>query len=1169
MLAAGLVLLGAGCAVLGWSSRPRLSVSHQAPPTVADQLLGVGNAPSQAEGEVARAHALLAGLPIIFEPNQGQADLNPSDPRAEFVSRGPGYSLFLGREGAILSRVSQKPVDRAHQSVARVESVEMKLVGANAGATLSATDPLPGKSHYFIGNDPSRWRTSIPQFARVRYESVYPGIDLVFYGHQGRLEYDFQVAPGADPARAELEFNGAKKLELREGALVIQSADESIKLEKPVVYQESEGRRQLVEGRFVLRGTNRAGFAIGPYDRSRKLVIDPYLSFSTYFGGSGDELASSVVVDSDFNIYLAGSTTSPNLPVTAGVFQPTLNSAAGAQNVYIAKITPPLGSLAATLDDVTYLGGSGQDTPAGIKVDGGFNPYVAGTTTSDNFPTTPTTAYQTAPETGSVGTSHVFVTRLNANFENLGYSSYLSGNNTDAASGMTIDPAGNLYVTGTTYSSDTATASDQFPASTYPEQLAFQSLPRAAIQFFVSKVDTNRSGIGSIVYSTYFGGGTFNPPTGTTLPTVIGGGITVDSNGNIYFSGGTNFTYTGLAPGTDFPILNAYQPCLDTIPPTTIVNPPTCTYSTPPVLPDAFVAKLNPSAAQGQQLQWSTYLGGAESDSSAGVALDSGAANVYVVGTTNSQPFVSTSTTYASYQYCLNNLYTTSNSPTDCTTQTNPAPTDAFVARLTNPTNTTGTPTNVALNYFSYLGGANNEEGLAITVDANSGAMVTGWTQSPLVLSTATPPEPTSGSFPVSPYPNSIQQSLYGFQDAFVARLNTAAVTGQTTVASWANYWGGSVTSSGGAATNSGTGIALDNNQETYLVGETNATDLRLENNLPQNEGGDYNGGYDAFVTQLQTAESISIVGVLTLGPNQTYVSAGNPATFTYTLTNNGPDPATNIVVIDNLSGTGVPVTAGPSTISGSTCTTSSSGISCGPISLQSGSTATVTITLTPTASSSNQSGCGSSGGSGSPEFFNGGTVEVLAPGNIVLAETSVSAQMTDFSMAVCPANQSVAQAGDTAPYQVQLTPNPLYGSQITISCSNLPAATTCGFSPNATVTLQSTSGVTVGLNVVTTARPVTPTTALLLPRRFYAIWLMVPGLALVGMGIGGNRRRRRIAGLLLLCWILLLVVLLPACSKSATQAQVSGTPAGSYNIVVTAASDSDSKTQTIGLNVP
>ena len=154
----------------------------------------------------------------------------------------------------------------------------------------------------------------VPQFARVRYENIYPGINLVFYGNQGRLEYDFQVAPGSDPAQAELEFKGAKGLELKDGALVIKGEGGSVQLEAPRVYQEIAGRQQAVEGSFVLRGANRAGFAIGSYDHSRELVIDPILSFSTYFGGSGDEHATSVAVDGGFNVYLAGSTTSPNLP---------------------------------------------------------------------------------------------------------------------------------------------------------------------------------------------------------------------------------------------------------------------------------------------------------------------------------------------------------------------------------------------------------------------------------------------------------------------------------------------------------------------------------------------------------------------------------------------------------------------------------------------------------------------------------------------------------------------------------------------------------------------------------------------------------------------------------------------------------------------------------------
>ena len=272
----------------------------------------------------------------------------------------------------------------------------MKLAGANPNASLTGADLLPGKSNYFLGNDPTKWRQGVPQFARVRYENVYPGINLLFYGNQGRLEYDFQVEPGSDPGQAELEFNGAKRLELKDGALVIHGEDNSVRLDAPRVYQEIAGKQKPVKGGFVLRGANRAGFAIGSYDHTRELVIDPILVFSTYFGGSGDEHSTSVAVDGSFNIYLTGSTTSPNLPTVKGNYQTTLN---GAQNAYVAKITPPLGSLGATLDYVTYLGGSGTDSPVGISVDGRGAPFVAGTTSSPNFPTLPT-AYQRTPAGG-------------------------------------------------------------------------------------------------------------------------------------------------------------------------------------------------------------------------------------------------------------------------------------------------------------------------------------------------------------------------------------------------------------------------------------------------------------------------------------------------------------------------------------------------------------------------------------------------------------------------------------------------------------------------------------------------------------------------------------------------------------------------------------------------
>jgi len=701
---------------------------------------------------------------------------------------------------------------------------------------------------------------------------------------------------------------------------------------------------------------------------------------------------------------------------------------------------------------------------------------------------------------------------------------------------MTIDPAGNLYVTGTTKSIEASTT-DQFPASNLPQGLPFQSITRAPTQrqFFVTKVNTTAPRSASIPYSTYFGGGTFN---GTLV--ADGGGIAVDTNGNIYFTGTTNFTYSGCTgcSATDFPILNAYQPCLDAPPPTTVANPQACS-STTSAASDAFVAKLNPNAPQGQQLVWSTYVGGSQNDSGTGVALDSGATNVYVTGTTNSPDFINSArvNTYASYQKCLNNLTAA------CTTQTN-APSDAFVARVSNPS-TSATTSILALNYFSYLGGSGADQGLAITVDSNSGAMITGSTQSPFVL-----PAGTDGNFPVFPYPSSIQSSLNGTQDAFIARLNTGATIGQNTTASWASYFGG-----GGIDT--GTGITLDVNQNSYLAGETNSTDLQMAKALQPNNA----GGYDSFVTQFGTAVSLSIQGVLSLGTGQQFISAGNPATFTYTVTNNGPDLASGIVITANLGAqvTGVPMTNVSASITSGTCGAGGSAntsISCGPISLQSGSTATVTITATPTASTSGTS----------PVFFNGGTVQAIGPGNIVLAQTSVSAEMTDYSMTVRPPNQSIAVAGATATYTVQLTPIPLYSSSITLSCSGLPSASACHFTTSS-VTLPNSGGATSTMNVTTTARPVTSPAASIFTRHFYAVWLMIPGMAL--LGIGGDRRCRRILGVFMLCTVFAMLLFVPACSSSKTQAPVSGTPAGNYTITVTAASGSDTKSSTVTLNVP
>jgi uncharacterized repeat protein (TIGR01451 family) len=1143
-----LLLVTAGCALLGWNSPFRLAGVSPSPLSSEANRVALAASPwnsplspNHSDDSHSKARSLFAGLPLIFEPNQGQANLDPSDARARFVAHGSGYSILLGSEGAILSLICP-PSSRLAPGLGRVESFQMKIAGANPQVSLTSAEPLPGKSNYFLGNDSRKWRRGVPEFAQVRYENVYPGINLLFYGNQGRLEYDFQIAPGADPGRPELEFAGARRLEIKDGRLAIVGESGRVQFEIPRIYQEIAGHKQPVEGKFVLRGPNRVGFDVAGYDHGRELIIDPVLSFSTYFGGNGDELNSSIAVDGTFNIYLAGSTNSTNLPVTSGVYQSSLK---GNPNVYIAKISPPLGSLPAQLQFVTYLGGSGSDTPIGIEVDGSGDPFVVGTTTSPDFPTTPTNAYQKSPESAG---QHVFVTELNGGpnptaASELRYSSYLSGNGTDIASGMTIDASGNVYVTGTTTS--VSRTSDQFPASTLPQGLPLQSIPRAPTQFFVTKVNTNAPLTGSIAYSTYFGGG-----ASQTSPAIVtGGGIAVDTSGNVYFTGTTNFTYTGCAGcgTTDFPILNPYQPCLDQPPPTTITTPPSCSTNASATAPDAFVAKLGLNVQQNQLiLIWSTYLGGSGNDSGTGIALDSGAANVYLTGTTNSSDFILPSTTEA-YQHCLDEPTVL---PTaTCTPLTGTVPTDAFVARFTNPTTSTTTPTDVSLNYFSYLGGSANDAGNAITVDSASGALVTGWTQSP--------------DFPVGTTCGPIQCGFTaGSQEAFVARLNTVAITGQNqTTGSWASYFGGSATNvSGATPTTTGTSITLDVNQDTYFAGDTNTsgatTGIPVSKPLTSVQGGGYQGGYDAFVTQLGTAVSLSISGVLSLGSSQTYIGAGNQATFTYTITNTGPDLATNITLTDNLSPfvTGVPLTFNSASISAGTCGGSSSNgvVSCTLPSLESGSTATLTIVVTPTPNTT-----------GSQATFNGGSVQAIGPGNIVLAQTSVPAQMSDFTIAVSPNNASVPAAGDTAVYGVQLTPHPVYGSPITLSCSGLPTGASCNFTNNS-FALPGPSSST--LNLTTTVRPITTTAAQVFSLgSLDAIWLAFPGLAVVIAGVGRDRRR----GLFLLCLAFAWLMLLSACSHTTTQPPTSGTPAGTYTITVTATSNGDTKSSAITLTVP
>ena len=268
-------------------------------------------------------------LPLSFEANHGQ-----SDSRVKFLSRGSGYSLFLTSNQAVFvlnqseadesrkaTRVARTAVRARHRKSA---VLWMTLVNANPRSQAAGHDELPGKSNYFIGNDPAKWRTNISTYAKVKYEGVYPGVDLVYYGSQGQLEYDFVVAPGADPRLVTLAFEGAREVHIdARGELVLGVDGGEVRQHKPVVYQEVAGVKQQVAGRYVMKGKRQVGFRVAAYDPSRPLIIDPVLVYSTYLGGSGTEFGHSIAVDSRGQRLRDGDTLSSNFPTTAGAAQTT------------------------------------------------------------------------------------------------------------------------------------------------------------------------------------------------------------------------------------------------------------------------------------------------------------------------------------------------------------------------------------------------------------------------------------------------------------------------------------------------------------------------------------------------------------------------------------------------------------------------------------------------------------------------------------------------------------------------------------------------------------------------------------------------------------------------------------------------------------------------------
>lgn len=545
--------------------------------------------------------AQLFNLPIQFEANQGQVDES-----VKFLARGQGYTLFLtptesvmvlsGREASSVKREADADfTEHARHEMQEYKHsvVRMKLEGANPSPVIDGIEKLPGIVNYFLGNDSAKWRMKIPTYAKVQYKEAYPGIDLAYYGNQGKLEYDFIVSPGADPSQIKLAFEGASNITVAEsGDLLLATALGDVRVQKPIVYQlEKDGHKTLVAGNYVVstKILNSVQIQVANYDHEKPLVIDPVLFYSTYLGGSANEAGiefgpQGIAVDSLGNAYIAGATASTDFPgLTGGSIQPS--NGGGSFDAYVAKVSANGSSFLWT----TYLGGIGYDRAAAIALDPLGNAYVTGLTasTTSSGATFPTTA---GAFQRNGFPNKVFVSKISSDGSSLVYSTLLGGaSDRDIGWGIAVDGFGYAYVVGE--------ARNTFPVTPG----AFQTTPGDSTgnaDVFVTKLNTTGTGL---EYSTYVGGAGND----------VGWGVAIDPAGNVYVTGQTNSTnFPGVTSGS-IQLTNGGG-----------------TY-------DAFAFKLNPN---GTALNWSTYLGGSGEDIGRAIAVDS-TGNAYATGQTASTNF--------------------------------------------------------------------------------------------------------------------------------------------------------------------------------------------------------------------------------------------------------------------------------------------------------------------------------------------------------------------------------------------------------------------------------------------------------------------------------------------------------------------------------------------------
>lgn len=829
-------------------------------------------------------------LPLSFEVNMGQ-----TDPQVQFLAHGYGYELFLTHRDAVLALRRSAPVRlsysnrvdylkelrRADQS-AKTSVLRLHFAGANSAAAISGLGRLPGRTDYFIGNDPKSWRTGVPSYAQVAYHGIYPGIDAVFYGNQKQMEYDLRVSPGAKPTSIALDVEGASALSVdASGNLMMRVADADVILTKPVAYQDLNGQRREIAANYVIDAGNRVTFSIGGYDTTKPIVIDPVLDYSTYLGGSAGnstfgltDFGYGIAVDSSGDAYVAGQTFSLKFPTTAGGYttSPLASNPNGA--VFVTEMNP-----AGTAEVYsTYLIGSDTQGDYGfaIALDPSGNIYVTGQTFSTGFPTTANAA-ETAPTDAatvtSVGTA--FLSKINPNMSgtnSLVYSSYLGGsgaaNGGDIGWAVAADANNNAYIAGNTYSSDFLTA----VTSTTGYQTSNSDTSNGV--GFLAVVNTTASGAASLLYSTYLGGNGVNAGTGYGD---VAFGVAADSSGNAYL--------VGLTTSSNFLAVNALQ------------SGPNGSNSSG----EAFVSRIDTTKTGTNSLVYSTYLGGDVFDVANAVALEPSNATpanaVYVTGQTASTKFPVTTGAYSS------------------------AVTGSGVAFVTLlDTTQSGS---ASLKYSAVIGGSDGDQGYGIKADSSGNAYVVGTTGSPDFPVTA-------GAFQTAD--NNSQGT------AFVFELNPGG-NGNADLF-YSTYFGG--TGPGGDA---GTAIALGPSNNVYITGTTGST-----SNFPIFPT---TTAFQTTMTKFDAAAtSAAFVAELTLQPtislSATTLAFGNVPVNTTATACGGLSPCA--VTVANNTSAAITITIGPITATPpSVATDFASTSTCGtPAVVPAGGNCTITVTFTP-----------------------------------------------------------------------------------------------------------------------------------------------------------------------------------------------------------------------------